>query len=89
MELNLAPFSIIFTLSLFAHTDNASEGVVQAALDAAQSGRTCVVVAHRLSTIRDADVIVVLKDGSIVETGTHAMLMNAKSHYYKLQLANV
>lgn len=69
--------------------DNASEGIVQAALDAARSGRTCVVVAHRLSTIRDADVIVVLKDGAIVEEGNHVKLMAAKGHYYKLQAANV
>ena len=62
---------------------------MQAALDAAQTGRTCVVVAHRLSTIRDADVIVVLKDGAIVETGTHTQLLNAKGHYFKLQSANV
>ena len=76
------------TISAF-FPDNASEGIVQAALDAAQSGRTCVVVAHRLSTIRDADVIVVLKDGVIVESGTHAQLMAKKEHYYKLQAANV
>ncbi len=47
-------------------------------------GRTVVIVAHRLSTVRDADQIVVLDKGSIVEQGTHDALVNVKGHYYNL-----
>ena len=47
-------------------------------------GRTVVIVAHRLSTVRDADQIVVLDKGSIVEQGTHDTLVNVKGHYYNL-----
>ncbi|KAF8693401.1 hypothetical protein HU200_038794 [Digitaria exilis] len=56
--------------------DNASEKVVQKALDRVMVGRTSVVVAHRLSTIQKCDRIVVLEEGKIVEDGTHASLMS-------------
>ncbi|KAL6888379.1 hypothetical protein ACP4OV_009405 [Aristida adscensionis] len=55
--------------------DSQSEKVVQEALDRVMIGRTCVVVAHRLSTIQNCDVIAVLERGAIVEKGTHASLM--------------
>nr|CAB3483714.1 unnamed protein product [Digitaria exilis] len=55
--------------------DNASEKMVQEALDRMMAGRTSVVVAHRLSTIRNCDVIAVLERGNVVEQGTHASLM--------------
>ena len=55
--------------------DNESEGLVQAALDKVHKGRTTVVVAHRLTTIRNADLIVALKDGTVQEKGTHDELM--------------
>ncbi len=47
-------------------------------------GKTVIVVAHRLSTVRDADKIVVLDSGRIIETGTHDMLINKKGAYYNL-----
>ncbi len=64
--------------------DNESEAIVQAALDKARFGRTTIIVAHRLSTILNADVIFAIDKGKIVEFGTHDELMNNKSLYYKL-----
>nr|XP_004186266.4 ATP-dependent translocase ABCB1 isoform X1 [Taeniopygia guttata]XP_030120483.3 ATP-dependent translocase ABCB1 isoform X1 [Taeniopygia guttata]XP_030120484.3 ATP-dependent translocase ABCB1 isoform X1 [Taeniopygia guttata] len=64
--------------------DTESESVVQAALDKAREGRTTVVVAHRLSTVRNADVIAVFEGGVITELGNHAKLLEKKGIYYKL-----
>ena len=58
-----------------AHLDSESEAAVQRALDAALEGRTSLVIAHRLSTVRNADRILVLEDGRIVQSGTHAELL--------------
>ncbi|XP_063825682.1 ATP-dependent translocase ABCB1 [Ostrinia nubilalis] len=64
--------------------DTESEKVVQEALDAAKAGRTCVLIAHRLSTVRDTDVICVLSEGRVAESGTHAELLQLKGLYYNL-----
>ncbi|TLD09645.1 hypothetical protein PspLS_11745 [Pyricularia sp. CBS 133598] len=64
--------------------DSESERVVQAALDAAAKGRTTIAVAHRLSTVQKADVIFVLDQGRVVESGTHQELMRSRGHYYEL-----
>ncbi|XP_047703316.1 ATP-binding cassette sub-family B member 5 [Prionailurus viverrinus] len=64
--------------------DNESEKVVQHALDKASQGRTCLVVAHRLSTIQNADLIVVLQNGKIKEQGTHQELLRNRDIYFKL-----
>jgi len=66
--------------------DTESERVVQAALEEAQSGRTTVAVAHRLSTIKDADMIMVFARGKIVESGTHQELLDKKGVYYEMCL---
>jgi ABC-type transport system involved in Fe-S cluster assembly fused permease/ATPase subunit len=58
--------------------------VVQEALNGAKAGRTCVVIAHRLSTVCDADVICVIKDGRVIESGSHTKLMESKGLYYDL-----
>ncbi|KGN32600.1 ABC transporter [Knoellia sinensis KCTC 19936] len=67
-----------------AHLDSESEVAVQRALDAALAGRTALVIAHRLSTVRHADVILVLDGGRIVERGTHAELLASGGLYSDL-----
>ncbi|XP_073956332.1 ATP-dependent translocase ABCB1-like isoform X3 [Choristoneura fumiferana] len=64
--------------------DTESEKVVQEALDAAKAGRTCVMIAHRLSTVRDADLICVVHNGRVAEHGTHQQLMDLKKLYYNM-----
>ncbi len=67
-----------------AHLDSESEVAVQRALDVALEGRTSVVIAHRLSTVRGADRILVVQDGRIVEQGTHRDLLEAGGAYADL-----
>ncbi|XP_037948003.1 multidrug resistance protein homolog 49 [Teleopsis dalmanni] len=66
--------------------DLESEKVVQEALDAARSGRTCITIAHRLTTVRDANLIYVLKKGLVVEKGTHDELMARNGIYAELYM---
>jgi ATP-binding cassette subfamily B protein len=72
-----------------AHLDSESEAAVQRALDAALEGRTSLVIAHRLSTVRNADQILVVDGGRIVQSGTHAQLLRQGGLYadlYRTQL---
>ncbi|HEY0934988.1 MAG TPA: ABC transporter ATP-binding protein [Trebonia sp.] len=64
--------------------DTQTELAVQQAIDAASAGRTTITIAHRLSTVRDADEIIVLDHGEIAERGTHADLLAAGGHYAAL-----
>ena len=67
-----------------AHLDAESEYAVQQALDTALSGRTSLVIAHRLSTVRKADLILVLEAGKIVQSGTHEQLIQMPGTYADL-----
>jgi ATP-binding cassette subfamily B (MDR/TAP) protein 1 len=67
--------------------DTQSERVVQSALDEAASTRTTIAVAHRLSTIKNADVIFVFANGRIAEKGTHVKLQRLRGRYYEMCVA--
>ena len=64
--------------------DTVSERAIQDSVDRAMGGRTTVVIAHRMSTVRDADRTIVLHDGQIVESGNHDELMYNNGHYAAL-----
>ncbi|MDK2867851.1 MAG: ATP-binding cassette, subfamily multidrug efflux pump, partial [Clostridiales bacterium] len=64
--------------------DTRTEAIVQAGMDALMKGRTVFVIAHRLSTVQNADVIMVLEHGRIVERGNHDQLIAEKGRYYQL-----
>ena len=64
--------------------DSASEACVQAALDKAKTGRTTIIVAHRLSTVRNSDKIVAINNGVVEEEGTHDQLMEKQGLYHSL-----
>lgn len=76
-----APIIILDEATAFADPDN--EVRVQQALSALSKGKTVIMIAHRLSSITDADCIYVLQDGEIVESGTHSGLIERKRHIYK------
>ena len=67
-----------------ASVDTMTEAKIQAAMESVTAGRTSLMIAHRLSTVRNADVILVVKDGRIVEQGTHESLLARKGYYYEL-----
>lgn len=69
--------------------DSESETIVQAALDKARLGCTCIIVAHRLSTVQNADFVASIDNGHLVEIGTHYELMERKGLYYQLVTAQV
>ena len=71
-----------------ASVDSYTERLIQAALARLLKGRTGLVIAHRLATVRNADRIIVLQDGRVVETGSHAELMRARGLYARLYRLN-
>jgi ATP-binding cassette subfamily B protein len=64
--------------------DTRTEAIVQRGMDALMKGRTVFVIAHRLSTVKNADMIMVLDHGHIIERGSHRELIEQKGQYYRL-----
>jgi ATP-binding cassette subfamily B protein len=67
-----------------ASVDTITEAKIQAAIEKVTVGRTCLMIAHRLSTVRNADMILVVRNGKIVEQGNHERLLSQKGYYYDL-----
>ena len=67
-----------------ASVDTMTEAKIQAAMESVIEGRTSLMIAHRLSTVRNADLILVVKNGRIVEQGTHSELLARKGYYHEL-----
>jgi ATP-binding cassette subfamily B protein len=80
----LADPQILILDEATSNLDTESEQLIQAAMSALLAGRTTFVVAHRLSTVRRADLIVLMEDGAIVERGTHEELMSARGGYFEM-----
>jgi ATP-binding cassette subfamily B protein len=76
--------SLVILDEATAHLDSENEDLVQIALKNALKGRTSIVIAHRLSTVMDADQILVIKDGRVAERGQHEELINAGGIYSDL-----
>ncbi len=84
----LADTGILILDEATASIDSYTEQAIQVAMRRLLAGRTAVIIAHRLATVRNADRIIVLQDGRIVETGTHGQLLEQRGLYHRLHAMN-
>ncbi|MBR6754084.1 MAG: ABC transporter ATP-binding protein [Clostridia bacterium] len=80
----LADPRILVLDEVTASVDTLTEQKIQSAIETIIKGRTSLVIAHRLSTVKNADLILVVRDGKIIEQGKHTELLKARGHYYSL-----
>ncbi|WP_067729616.1 ABC transporter ATP-binding protein [Oceanobacillus damuensis] len=80
----LAAPAILILDEATSNIDTITELKIQDALERLMKGRTCFVIAHRLNTIQDADTIIMMDGGEIIEKGSHEQLINLEGHYYEL-----
>ena len=80
----LADPKILILDEATASVDTMTEAKIQSAMESVTAGRTSLMIAHRLSTVRNADVILVVKDGKIIEQGTHETLLALHGYYHEL-----
>ncbi len=80
----LLPSSLLILDEATSNVDTRTELQIQRAMRALMADKTCFVIAHRLSTVRNADMILVVRDGDIVERGTHESLMSGETFYKQL-----
>ena len=76
--------SVLILDEATSSVDNETEAAIQRSLDILKKDRTVIVIAHRLSTVRNADIIYVLENGSVVESGNHESLLDIEGVYSKL-----
>jgi ATP-binding cassette subfamily B protein/subfamily B ATP-binding cassette protein MsbA len=80
----LASPQILILDEATSNLDTESEQLIQASMTTLLAGRTTFVIAHRLSTVRRADLILLMDDGQIIEQGTHEQLMQSQGMYYSM-----
>ena len=80
----LADPAILILDEATSSVDTNTERIMQESMNRVAQGRTCLIVAHRLSTVTNADRIIVFEKGRIIETGSHRVLMDKKGLYYQL-----
>ena len=83
----LSPARMLILDEATSNVDTRTELLIRDAMDTLRSGRTCFVIAHRLTTVKNADLILVVKDGDIVERGTHAELLRLGGFYKEIYSA--
>ncbi len=80
----LSPSPMLILDEATSNVDVRTEQIIQEAMTNLMHGKTCFVIAHRLSTVKNADKILVVENGEVVEQGTHKQLMQSKSRYFEL-----
>ena len=76
--------SVLYRKELPEYVDNLNEQAIQKSLNNLMKNRTVLVIAHRLSTVKNADQIIVMDEGKIIETGSHNQLYDKEGMYYNL-----